>query len=404
MSSGSSYVAADRSLERFSGPGELSTLALLTLGFGLVGIDRFLISTLFPVIAADLHLSYADIGTITGALAIAWALAALFFGNLADRLGRRGVLVGALVAFSVLIGASGLATSLVSLVLVRIVMGLADGAYAPASIAATVEASSPAHHGRNVGIQQVAMTAFGLGLAPILVSSLLHLVNWRWIFSIFALPGLALAALTHRFLRVTTTPASGGGLITQWAAVLRLHNARILMLGMLCWLTCLVTTSALMPSYLLDYLHLPFATMSRVMSAIGFGAAAGTLLLPWLSDRLGRKPIMVVAAIGALLSIVLLRDLGTDSIALLFLALFAVHFFNNSLITLTVGPACTDTVGPANMATASGMVIAVGEIFGGGVAPMLAGQVAQRFGIEHVLLLPGALMIVGVGLCLLLRS
>jgi fucose permease len=89
---------------------------------------------------------------------------------------------------------------------------------------------------------------------------------------------------------------------------------------------------------------------------------------------------------------------------LLFLALFAVHFFNNSLITLTVGPACTDTVGPANMATASGMVIAVGEIFGGGVAPMLAGQVAQRFGIEHVLLLPGALMIVGVGLCLLLRS
>ena len=48
---------------------ELKTVIVLALGFGLVGIDRFLISTLFPTIARDLHLGYGDIGTITGALA-----------------------------------------------------------------------------------------------------------------------------------------------------------------------------------------------------------------------------------------------------------------------------------------------------------------------------------------------
>jgi hypothetical protein len=52
------------------------------LGFGLVGIDRFLISTMFPVIAKDLHLGYNYIDVITGALAIAWDLAALSMGNL----------------------------------------------------------------------------------------------------------------------------------------------------------------------------------------------------------------------------------------------------------------------------------------------------------------------------------
>ena len=65
------------------------------LGFGLVGIDRYLITPLFPIIANDLHLGYGDIGTIAGALAIAWSIAALLMGNLSDRIGRRpGCLVG----------------------------------------------------------------------------------------------------------------------------------------------------------------------------------------------------------------------------------------------------------------------------------------------------------------------
>src|SRR5947209_434958 len=66
---------------------EVKAVAVLALGFGLVGVDRFLISTMFPVIARDLHLGYGDIGTITGVLAIAWGIAALLMGNLADRIG-----------------------------------------------------------------------------------------------------------------------------------------------------------------------------------------------------------------------------------------------------------------------------------------------------------------------------
>ena len=56
---------------------EVLGVLVLSLGFGLVGIDRFLISTMYPTIARDLHLGYGDIGTITGALAIAWGVAAL---------------------------------------------------------------------------------------------------------------------------------------------------------------------------------------------------------------------------------------------------------------------------------------------------------------------------------------
>lgn len=384
---------------------EAKSVTILALGFGLVGIDRFLISTLFPVIAKDLHLGYSDIGTITGALAIAWGLSALFMGNLSDRIGRKRVLVGALIVFSLLIGASGLAAGLIGLVLVRVMMGLADGAITPASISATMVASAPQRCGRNIGIQQMMLPLVSLGISPLLVGALLHVIDWRLIFSIFVIPGLLVAWGTSRI--IPTAPAvahdTPRSLMADWQAVLAYSNIRVQMLLMLCWLTCLVTTSAFMPNYLLDYLKLDSVKMVTIMSAIGFGATAGTLVMPWLSDKIGRKPVMITSALGTGLMLILLANIGAN-VPLLFGTLFMVHFFNFAAITLTVGPLCSETVPASLMATASGVVIAVGEILGGGLAPIAAGQFAERFGIGHLLWLPiVAIALAGI-LCLLLKK
>lgn len=379
-------------------------VVLMALGFGLVGIDRFMISTLFPVIAVDLHLDYGDIGTISGALAFAWAIAALFMGNRADRIGRGSVLAGALLLFALLIGASGLATSLGGLVLVRVVMGCADGAYTPASIAATLQAAEPRHHGLAIGIQQMMLPLFGLGFVPLAVGGLLEVVTWRWAFVVFALPGFVLATLVWRILpRKAVQPLQSRNSFEDWRTALRVRNVRVAMLLMLCWLTCLMTTSALLPSYLTDYLHLSFGQMSAVMSAVGIGSALGTLLLAWLSDRIGRKAVMLIASAGTIGSLAMLATTDAEPLAL-FLWLFYVHFFNNAAITLTVGPVCAEAVPPSLMATASGLVIAVGEIFGGGLAPVLAGQMARHLGIGHLPLLPLGAVALGFLLSLLLKE
>jgi predicted MFS family arabinose efflux permease len=382
---------------------EVFGVLILSLGFGLVGVDRFLISTMYPTIARDLHLDYGDIGTITGALAIAWGIAAFVMGNLSDRFGQRRVLVGSLVAFSFLIGASGLAAGLAGLVLVRLVMGFADGAFTPASIAATIQLSPPMRHGRNVGFQQTMLVLFGLGLSPLLVSALLGQgVNWRYIFSLFLIPGLLVASLTWRIIPQNPVIDSvARNSFSNWISVWRYRNIRLLMVGMLCWLTCLITTSAFLPGYLVNHLKLEAGQMGRVMSAIGFGAMTGTIVLSALSDRVGRKPVMVTASIGTLVCLTILSFIG-PSVMKLFPCLFAVHFFNNALITLTVGPLAAESVAPGLMATASGVVIAAGEILGGGVAPILSGHIAERFGIEHILLLPILMMVLGVLLCMVL--
>jgi predicted MFS family arabinose efflux permease len=384
---------------------EFKVVGVMALGFGLVGIDRFLIATMFPVIARDLHLSYGDIGLITGALAIAWGASALLTGNASDRIGRRKVLAGSMILFALLIGASGLAAGLAGLVAVRIVMGLADGAYTPTSIAATIEASAPRRHGLNIGIQQMMLPLCGLGIAPLVVAGLLQVVGWRWVFLAFVLPGLALALAVWRVVpeRVAPRPGAPRSSLEDWREVLAYRNVRLGGALMLCWLTCLISTSAFLPNYLIDHLKLPFADMSGIMSAIGLGSTAGTLALPWLSDFIGRKPVMILSTLGALGSLLLLVTAGAD-FKLLFGCLFMVHFFNNALITLTVGPLCSETVPAPLMATASGLVIAVGELFGGGIAPVIVGQVAQRFGIGRILWLPILMMAVGFALSLLTRE
>ena len=384
---------------------EVRTVAVLSLGFGLVGIDRFLISTMYPVIARDLHLSYSDIGVITGALAIAWGISALFMGNLSDRIGRRRVLIISLIVFSLLIGASGLATGLLTLIAVRVIMGFADGAYTPVSIAGTLAASPAGRRGLNIGIQQMMLPLFGLGLAPLFVAGVLRFIDWRLVFLIFVIPGLLLAFSVWKIIPHLSAPAKTEvrASWSDWQAVLSYSNVRVAALLMLCWLTCLITTSAFMPNYLVDHLKLRPGQMGVVMSAIGLGATAGTFLLPWLSDKVGRRPVMALSSVGVLISLLLLAYTA-NGVAILFAFLFFVHFFNNALIALTVGPLCAEAVPATLMATASGLVIAVGELFGGGLAPVIVGHVAQRFGIEHVLWLPIAVMGVGFLLCLAIKD
>ncbi|MFC6948045.1 hypothetical protein ACFQI9_26025 [Paraburkholderia dipogonis] len=51
---------------------ERRAIALLALGFGLVGLDRWLITPLFPQMMRDLGLTYQDLGNVTAVLGLAW--------------------------------------------------------------------------------------------------------------------------------------------------------------------------------------------------------------------------------------------------------------------------------------------------------------------------------------------
>lgn len=69
----------------------------------------------------------------------------------------------------------------------------------------------------------------------------------------------------------------------------------------------------------------------------------------------------------------------------LFILLFFTCFFCFGILGLITGPIAIEAAPAGSISTVAGIIIGAGEIFGGGVAPSIAGGIAQRFGIEHVL-------------------
>ena len=378
---------------------ELKAVALLALGFGLVGLDRFIIAPLFPEIAKDLGLNYQDLGLISGVLALTWGIASLFAGKLTDRIGQRPVLVTSVILFSSLVAMSGLATGITSLIVIRALMGLAEGGFVPASIVATIDASKPSRTGLTVGVQQMAAPLVGLGLGPIIAVSLLQYVSWEWVFAIIALPGFVLAYFLHRTLRTPNQQDSNAveGIQPTFREAFAYRNVLFGTLGMVCFFSSLHPLSAFMPSYMTDYMNLPMQQMGMVMSAIGTGGVIGMMLVPALSDHLGRKPTMTVAMTLAFLALAVLT-VQDPTVGILTAALCTVSLCVSGVIAINIGPLMNASVPPHLAATATGIVAGIGEVFGGAIVPGITGAIAESSGIQTVFHICGT----GAGLGLLI--
>jgi predicted MFS family arabinose efflux permease len=391
-----------------AGPGadpayEWRIVTLLTVGFGLVGLDRWVISALFPAMARDLHLDYQELGVLVGVLGIAWGVFSIIGGGLGDRFGRRRVLIPAIVGFSLLSGVSGLAMGLTSLLAIRIIMGANEGAFCPVSFAAVSEASRPTRRGMNLGITQSAFPLFGLALGPIIATQLLQVTSWRWAFVLVGVPGLVVAALLARIVREPpTVGAEAHAHRAPPREVWKHRNVPLGMLALLCAMSGIFSLSAMVPSYLVDYLKLSTAQMGLVTSAIGFGGFLGQLALPALSDLVGRKPVAIGGFVAGTVLVYAFSLCST--VPSLFALLFVACFCCFGLLGLLTGAVAAEAAPHGLVSSTTGIIVASGEIFGGGIAPVIAGTVAQHFGIQRTLTMALIGLATGIVVCLFLRE
>lgn len=397
---------------------EWKAVTLLGLGFGLVGLDRWIIAPLFPFMMKDLNLGYQDLGNLVGVLGILWGIFAIVSGRISDTIGHRKVLIPSIFLFSLLSGLSGLVTGLGGLILIRALMGVMEGSYCPTSFAATAAASEPRRRGFNQGLQQSTFALFGLGFGPIIATQLLAVVpSWRWVFWVVAIPGFVIGALLYAVLREPaavradaapreathatgeTTRAETG----RWMEVFKSRNIVLSMLALLCAMTCIFVLSAMVPNYLLDYLKLSPGQMGFVMSAIGFGGFFGQFGVPGLSDLFGRRVMAVVGFVGSATFLYLFTSTGPN-VPALFALLFVITFFCLGNVALITGPIATEAAPVGLVSSAIGMVVGAGEIFGGGIAPVIAGYIAQHYGIESILYLALSGVTLGIFFSLFLQE
>jgi MFS family permease len=385
---------------------EWKIIFLLSLTFGLVGLDRFVLPIILQspnsTMAADLGLTPQHGGTLAGYLGMAWGISAFVMGYLADKVGRRAVLVPAILVFSLMSAASGMVGSLIGLIFVRIIMGVAEGPVASTGVAVAVEASKPSRRGLNNGIFQCMISLFGLALAPLIATRLLEKHSWETVFMLVGAPGVIVAIImwfvVREPLKRMETGHGGGG--APFMSMFGHRNAKVAPLTLICAMGGIFVIAAMLTAYLTappdspgKGLGLDALTAGTVFSAVGVGGCIGQFAMPALSDLIGRKICTLASYILAAVSLYFFTQAGPENTTTLWVLLFFASLFNFAALAILAGPVAAEAAPPGMLASMAGFVIFAGEFVGGGLAPIIAGKIA---GGEHGL--KGALYFAAIGL------
>jgi MFS family permease len=274
---------------------------------------------------------------ILGAFFLTYALFQIPMGNLADRYGPRKVLALSIAAWSVITMATGFVLGVAALLGIRLLLGVSEAGAYPAAAGLIKRWAPPQERGRCSSLVAFGGRAGGAAapwLTALLASALVGVAvvewlvpttpappgpdgqapkNWRGVFVVYGLCGLAVAGLFWLVVRdkpPAPAPAPGSApaeltLRRRFARLARTRNMWLLagvQFGVNLGWTFLVT---LLPTYLNEVFAVPLAEVGRMQStalAIGcLGMLCGGVFTDWLRVRLGPKlgrSVPVAAALG----------------------------------------------------------------------------------------------------------
>jgi MFS transporter, ACS family, hexuronate transporter len=385
---------------------EKMLMILLSLNFGIVFFDRNAMSYLAPFVQLDLKLTNEQIGLFASGLSFAWAISGFLIGTIADRAGhRKAFLIGTVILFSLCSVASGLAGSFLMLLAARMVMGAAEGPLMPISQSFAAAESSPERRGLNMGfVQNFGSNLFGSFVAPLVIVALANAFGWRRSFFLAALPGLLSAFLLWTLIREPKIErqVSDNDERMPILQMLRHRNIWLCMVISIFMVGWMVLGWTFLPLFYVHVRHLSTGVMSYLMSVLGMSAAAGAFILPGLSDRLGRKPIMIFGALKGIL-VPLAALYWGGSMWSLGVLLF-IGWLANGISPLLMATIPAETIPARHVATTAGLVQGIGEIIGAAGGAWAAGRAADTFGLPVTMWIMGVCAVIAGTLSLLLKE
>jgi MFS family permease len=382
-------------------------VGLMFLTFGTIFLDRMAQFYLAPYLIPDLHVNNMQIGMMASALALAWAISCVFFGAICDRYGRRVVLVPAVFAFSLMSWLTGVVETFGQMLLVRFLLGIAEGAcYAP--VMAIAEAgSSPHRRGINVGIVVAAAGFVGTAIAPILTTQVAAHIGWRWSFFVAGVPGVILGFFIWKYVAEPVRQASADERRPQFReffSVVKYRNVVLCCFAGAANLTAIFFFQVFSPLYITQVAHQPPTTAGFLIGAGGVGGTIAGILYPALSDRVGRKPILLVSALVSIFFPLALLVPALYQHLWLLAAIEFVVSTNPAIPSLVLVVIPTETVPVRLAATAIGVATMTSELLGATVAPTLGGIFAEHMGLAMPLFIASGMNVVLFILCAMLRE
>jgi SHS family lactate transporter-like MFS transporter len=282
------------------------------LGWTLDSLDFFLLIFCVKAISSDFHVRPSDVLSAVFLTQAFRPVGALLFGMLADRYGRRPVLMFNILSFSVIELACAFAPSLGVLLVLRALFGVAMGGEWGVGAALAFETLPTEGRGGFSGILQEGY-AFGSILASGAFALLFHALGWRGLFILGASPALLVFYVQAR---VEESPV--------WLAAERKRRANpnresyakklaslksfvptflFLIVLMTAFMSFSHGTQDVYPTFLEVQIGLTPQVVGTIGVIYGFAQIAGGIVFGTLSEKWGRKRAIIAAALLSLIAI-----------------------------------------------------------------------------------------------------
>jgi predicted MFS family arabinose efflux permease len=363
---------------------ENTLIVILFFTWGAVFLARMSGLYLAPYFAPEFHLTPARVGMLGSVVAITWACSGLFFGALSDRVGRKIILLPCAFSFSILCFLQGTVHNFHQLLFARALMGMAEGPAWPILSAMVKEASAPMRRGRNVGLVVGAAALVGLAAAPVLTTQVAARFGWRWGFFAASIPGIIISILLWMFVQEPARLAPGSISVSfrEYFSILRYRNIWLCCAGsagFICWLFLFHSFA---PLYITRVAHQTVTTAGFLIGATGLGSFLLGFFLPALSDKIGRRPGLLIMAGLSIASPLILLASSLYAHLWLLAAILLLTNVGQGVSALVMVLVPSETVRAEFVATAIGLTTFVGEIAGATIAPVLGGTLAEKYGLS----------------------
>ena len=345
---------------------------LLGVVVGAASVLFPMLSTLAPLIRADLELSRFQIGAVATTYFGVGALASLLAGRAVDVLGTRRILSGTLMVTAAALTGIALSASYLMLLSFAVLAGIALSASNPATNAVIVSAMPPGERGTVMGLKHAGVPSTG-ALIGLTVPAAAVAFGWRAV----VLAGAAVVVILARVVANVGTDARGpsAGAPTDRVPL------RLLWIGGYAWLMGAAggATNLYLPLYGHEVLGLSVTAAGAAAAAAQVTAVASRVVWTRMSERSSNvaQPLVVVSlcAMAALVPLVAAQAVGPILFWLGALAIGAGMLGWTPVAML----AAIRLVEPGQAGRASGIVVA-GFYFGFMVGPALFGHLVDSTG------------------------
>lgn len=350
------------------------------LGYAMDGFDLLILGFMLPVIAADLHLSSTQAGSLVTWTLVGAVAGGVIFGVLSDYFGRVRMLTWTILIFAVFTGLCALAQGYGDLLAYRTIAGIGLGGEFGIGMTLVAEAWPAAQRAR---VSSYVGLGWQLGVlaAALLTPLLLPVIGWRGMFALGLLPAVVSFFVRRRVEEPALFTERVARGMRKAPMKLLVADARTTRASVGVAILCSVQNFGYygLMIWLPTYLSKTFGyslTRSGLWTAVTvLGMAAGIWLFGVAADRFGRKPAFLFYQAGAVVMVFVYSQLSTPFALLIGGAVMGM--FVNGMIG-GYGALISELYPTDARATAQNVLFNIGRAVGG-FGPVAVGALAARF-------------------------